>query len=78
MKRAKKINDNKIDYGTISIPIPLINKIKERIKGTGMASVSAYVSFVLRQILSAPSKDFTKKEIEEVKARLKSLGYYKL
>lgn len=73
--KKRRLNDEKVEYGTISLSIPLINKIKERIKGTGMPSVSAYVSFVLRQILSNPSKDFSKEEIEEVKARLKSLGY---
>lgn len=75
MKRAKKVNENKIDYGTVSLPLPLIEKIKDRIKGTGMPSVSSYVSFVLREILSYPSKEFSKKEIEELKERLKRLGY---
>ena len=77
MKRAKKDNDNKISYGTISLPLPLIEKIKERIKGTGMQSTSAYVSYVLRQILSNPEngKLFSKKEEIEIKKRLKNLGY---
>lgn len=74
MKRAKKSDENKIDYGTISLPLPLIEKIKDKIKGTGMPSVSAYVSFVLRQVLSS-SKEVSKKEIEDVKKRLKILGY---
>jgi len=77
MKKAKEKRDNKVDYGTISLPIPLIEKIKERIKGTGMTSVSSYVVFVLRQVLSSNEKgDFLSKEqAEEVKRRLKSLGY---
>jgi len=78
MKQSKKRNENKVNYGTISLPLPLVKKIKKRIKGTGMASVSAYVSFVLREILSSTSsvsKSFSKKEIEEVKKRLKNLGY---
>ena len=74
MKRAKKSDENKIDYGTISLPLPLIEKIKDKIKGTGMPSVSAYVSFVLRQVLSS-SKEVSKKEIEDVKKRLKIFGY---
>ena len=52
MKKAKK-KESKVKYGTISLPLPLIEKIQRRIKGTGMPSVSAYVSFVLRQILSS-------------------------
>lgn len=76
MKRAKKKDENKVEYGTISLPMPLIEKIKKRIEGTGMNSVSAYVSFVLRQILSSDSKELIdKKEADEVRARLKSLGY---
>jgi len=74
----KKENDDKVKYGTISLPLPLIEKVKERIKGTGMGSVSAYVAFVLRQILSSPkqSSEIINKEVEEdIRKRLKSLGY---
>lgn len=77
MKRAKIKSENKVEYGTISLPLPLINKIKEKIKGTGMNSVSAYVAFVLREILSSENTKelLSKSEKEEVKKRLKSLGY---
>jgi len=79
MKKEKRPRDNKVKYGTISLPIPLINSIKEKIKGTGLNSPSAYVAFVLRQILSSPIKDdkepFNKEEEQEVKRRLKTLGY---
>ena len=78
MKRAKRKNDNKVDYGTISLPVPLIDKIKDRIKGTGMNSVSTYVAFILRQILSTPVGKGelidTEKE-KEIKKRLEILGY---
>ena len=71
--------ENKSEYGTVSLPIQLIDKIKENIKGTGIHSVSAYVCFILRQILSSPEADKTnvldKKTEEEIKNRLKSLGY---
>jgi len=69
----------KREYGTISLPMPLINTIKKKIKGTGIHSVSAYVCFVLRQILSSPDTDnvngLDRKTEEEVKERLKRLGY---
>jgi len=58
--------------------MPLINSIKKRIEGTGIHSVSAYVSFILRQILSSPgsSKEpLDKKTEEEIKGRLRKLGY---
>ncbi len=78
MKKPKKKGDNKVDYGTISLPLPLIEKIKERIKGTGMNSVSTYVAYILRQILSTPSESgklLDRAEEEEIKSRLKELGY---
>lgn len=76
MKRPKNKDENKVEYGTISLPTPLIEKIKKRIEGTGMNSVSAYVAFVLREVLSSDSKDlFNKKEMKELKTKLKSLGY---
>lgn len=79
MKRPKKNDDNKVEYGTISLPIPLINKIKERIEGTGMSSVSSYVSFVLREVLSSTDKKnkgiMNKKNKDEIVKRLKKLGY---
>ena len=79
MKKEKNKEDNKVRYGTISLPLPLIKLIKEKIKGTGMNSVSAYTAYVLRQVLSYSEED--KKEFldknteEEVKKRMKNLGY---
>ncbi len=80
MKKPKTKDDNKVEYGTISLPIPLISKIKKKIEGTGMNSVSAYVAFILRQILSSEDSSqtkelFTKQEEDEVRKRLKGLGY---
>ena len=77
MKKGKMGDDNKVEYGTISLPMPLIKKVKERIKGTGLNSVSAYVAYVLRQILSSSkTEELLDKETEEdTKKRLKSLGY---
>lgn len=74
MKRAKKKEENKVEYGTISLPLPLIKKIKERIKGTGITSVSAYTAFILRQILIYDKK-INKKEFQEIVKKLEKLGY---
>ena len=69
----------KSGYGTISLPMPLVEKVKKKIEGTGMNSVSAYVTFVLRQILSSPEvsgKEIMDKKTEEaLRKRLKALGY---
>jgi Arc/MetJ-type ribon-helix-helix transcriptional regulator len=74
-------DEHKVEYTTVSIPKPLIEKIKERMKGTGFGSVSSYVTYVLRQIISSIEGEersklaFTKEEEEKVKQRLRDLGY---
>ena len=74
-------DEHKVEYTTVSIPKPLIEKIKQRMKGTGFASVSSYVTYVLRQVLSSIEEEerskqaFTKEEEEKVKQRLRDLGY---
>ena len=73
--------EHKVEYTMVSIPKPLANKVKERMKGTGFSSISSYVTYVLRQVLSSIEKDerseqaFTKDEEERVKQRLRDLGY---
>ncbi|MEM0141468.1 MAG: ribbon-helix-helix domain-containing protein [Thermoplasmatales archaeon] len=69
------VNDKK--YTTVSIPTPLFEKIEEKIKGTGFTSVSDYVTFVLREILSHGSGNeaFSEEDEKKVKERLRSLGY---
>ena len=66
-------------YTTISIPTPLAEKIKKRIKGTGFHSLSSYATYVLREIISNIDEDgeeaFTKEDEEKVKERLRALGY---
>lgn len=66
-------------YTTISLPIQLNDKIKKLINNTGFNSVSGFVAYVLRQIISeSESKEgFSKSDEEKVKERLKSLGYLK-
>lgn len=70
--------DNK--YTTVSIPTPLAENIKRRIEGTGFNSISSYVTYVLRQVLSSLDEEeqrapMSKEDEEEVKRRLKALGY---
>jgi Arc/MetJ-type ribon-helix-helix transcriptional regulator len=62
----------------VSIPIPLYEKIKARIEGTGFTSVSDYVTFVLREVVSEEREEeepFTREDEEKVKDRLRGLGY---
>ena len=66
-------------FTTISIPTPLAEKIKKRITGTGFTSLSSYVTYVLREIISGKTYDheeaFTKEDEEKVRKRLRALGY---
>jgi Arc/MetJ-type ribon-helix-helix transcriptional regulator len=67
-------------YTTISIPTPLANKIKQRIEGTGFNSLSSYVTYVLREVISNVEDEeqeeaFSKDDEEKVKDRLRALGY---
>ena len=67
------------EYTNIQIPTTLANKIKKRIKGTEFPSISSYISYVLREVLSESEEKteeaFTKDDEEKVKSRLRSLGY---
>ncbi|MFW9970660.1 MAG: CopG family transcriptional regulator [Candidatus Odinarchaeota archaeon] len=74
-------DEYKVEYTTVSIPKPLAEKVKERMKGTGFSSVSSYVTYVLRQVISSIEEEerskqaFSKEEEEKVKQRLRDLGY---
>ncbi len=66
----------KSKFTTVSLPTPLVEAIKQNIEGTGIHSASAYVTFILRQILSGPNEGILDKKVEnEIKNRLKRLGY---
>ena len=64
---------------TIKIPKPLYQNLSEIIEGSGFNSVTEFVVYVLRDLISSRTiqkePSFSKKEIEIVKKRLKSLGY---
>jgi len=70
----------KDDYTTVSIPKPLAKKVKKRMEGTGFNSMSSYVTYVLRQVISSmeeedQTEDFSEEDEEKVKERLRALGY---
>ena len=58
----------------ISIPLRLSDKVKEKIKDTDINTVSEYVAFLLRMIL-ADETEITRLDEENIKRKLKSLGY---
>ena len=68
------------DKVTIKIPRPLYNKLKEIIKDTGYGSVTEFVVYVLRDLVSSGTEkredeELTKEEIAVIKKRLRELGY---
>ena len=62
-----------------SVPLPaeLYRKVEEKAKATGFGSAEEYVRFVLEEVLKEDEgkTDFTEEEEEEVKKRLRGLGY---
>ena len=61
----------------ISISDEIYEKIKKRVKDTDFKSVEEYVNFVLQEVISEVEKEpvLSKEEKEEVKGRLRALGY---
>ena len=68
-------------YTTVSIPRTLHQRIEKLIKAkSGFKSVSDYVTYVLREIVQMHETEntpqpFTSEDLEQIKARLKALGY---
>ena len=55
-------------------------KIKKRNGGTGFNTLSSYVTYVFREVISNVEEDehegaFSKEDEEKVKERLRALGY---
>jgi Arc/MetJ-type ribon-helix-helix transcriptional regulator len=67
------------DKVTIKIPRPLYENLGKIIDGGGFNSVTDFIVYVLRDLISSKSvkkePSLTKEEIEMIKKRLKSLGY---
>jgi Arc/MetJ-type ribon-helix-helix transcriptional regulator len=67
------------DKSTIKIPKPLYESLKKQIHGTGFASVTDFIVYVLREIAASgklhEDTSLTKREIDQIRKRLKTLGY---
>jgi hypothetical protein len=62
----------------VMLSADLYDRIDERAQSTGFGSVDEYVIFVLEEVLKDDEGEevvFTKEEEEEVKKRLRALGY---
>lgn len=63
---------------TVSIPEELYSAIEERVDGTEFKSVEEYITFVLEEVIKDEDEEetaFTAEDEEEVKKRLRALGY---
>ena len=62
---------------TVFLPAELYSKIEERVKATDFGSVDEYVEFVLEEVVKGEEEEkaFSEEEEQEVKKRLKDLGY---
>ncbi|MFW6122372.1 MAG: ribbon-helix-helix domain-containing protein [Petrotogales bacterium] len=74
------------DKVTIKIPRPLYKKLQKIIEGSGYSSVTEFVVYVLRDLVSSESftekekkddevSELTEEEIQAIKKRLRNLGY---
>jgi Arc/MetJ-type ribon-helix-helix transcriptional regulator len=78
----RKSKDSKV---TIKIPGPLYNRISKIVAGSGFNSVTDFIVYVLRDLVSTREKSpdaeniedtrLSKEEIDAIRKRLKSLGY---
>jgi len=63
---------------TIKLPTPLYLKISALIEGAGYNSVTDFVVYVLRDLVSqceTQETKLTQQEIDETRRRLRNLGY---
>ena len=67
------------EYTTVSIPKPLYQRIKNIIKDTGFTSVSSFVIYVLREVVSSYEQEkigvFSEDEKKAIIEKLRKLGY---
>ena len=69
------VANKKRKYTTITIPLPLFEKLKGKIEGTGFSSVSDCVTYILRETLVEMESSGADKDKNAVVEKLKALGY---
>ncbi len=63
-------------YTTITIPLPLFERLKGKIEGTGFSSVSDCVTYILREtLIEMEAKGTGERNKNAVVEKLKALGY---
>ena len=65
-------------YTDIKIPTDIAKALNDRAKNAGFPSVSSYVTYILRQVLSnvkEKKEELTEKDKIKVREELKAMGY---
>lgn len=63
---------------TVKIPRPLFRKVQQVVEGSGFNSPTDFIVYVLRDLMGdagGQPKEFSRDELDEVKRKLKNLGY---
>jgi len=63
---------------TVKIPRPLYRKVVQVVDGSGFNSPTDFIVYVLRDLMGEAEEqanEFNQDELEEVKRKLKNLGY---
>ena len=63
---------------TVKIPRPLFRKVQQVVDGSGFNSPTDFIVYVLRDLMGDANeqpREFTQRELDEVKRKLKNLGY---
>ncbi len=74
---ARQASGAKRKYTTITIPAPLFEKIRYKIRDTGFSSVSDYVTYILRETTAEleGKKGSKSNKGSAVIEKLRALGY---
>ena len=59
----------------VFLPAELYGRMEEKVKLTGFSSVDEYVLFILEEVLREEERAYSEEDEEEVKKRLRALGY---
>jgi len=63
---------------TVKIPRPLYRRVQQVVDGSGFNSPTEFIVYVLRDLMGDAEekpREFTPGELDEVKRKLKNLGY---
>jgi len=63
---------------TVKIPRPLYRKVQQVVEGSGFNSPTDFIVYVLRDLMGEAEDqnvDFDQSEVDDVKRKLKNLGY---